>query len=253
MAREESSPNRFDPKKIWIMPIVRVTMIGLVSLALAILVFIVGINLFSQITDLPDGPDTVDWGLLEGITSLITLSLVFGGFLFFIIEYVNNEIQQRKDRAESSFSIYTQIYDRFTNPEDVTARRWIIEHIVPFEESGQTWEDWLKATQAALFHRPDNWQGEIEPGRMHLKHVLNTFDFIGFVDKHYWRVDNAVVEWLSSPVAKIWVRIGPYIRYEADERQEPDYYESVRELGEKCVEWRREHDLPASNTIRDAT
>ena len=104
--------------------------------------------------------------------------------------------------------------------------------------------DWHKS--------PEGWQKERPPGREHLKQILNTLDFIGFVASHYWTIENELVEWMNPLVAKVWERIGPYVEDEAKRRNEPDFYQAARELGDQCLEWRRAKGL-TSIVIDDAT
>ena len=92
------------------------------------------------------------------------------------------------------------------------------------------------------------------PGQTHLKRVLNTLDFVGFVADHYWdmwRTDDELVQWMSSPITKVWERIGPYVEYEAVERQEPDFYQAARMLSQYCLDWRCVHH-PVSRIIDGA-
>jgi hypothetical protein len=176
---------------------------------------------------------------------------VIGGLAFAFTEYVQTTIQQRRESAEASFNIYKEVYDKLMNPEATAARRWIILNL-PTRQNGEDDGAWLKRTTAALNERPKGWKGERPPGSDHLKEVLNTFDFIGFVAKHYWNMDYALVSWMSPSVAKVWERISLYVNDEAIRRHEPDFYEAAREFGGHCVEWRKEH-YPQSIVIRDAT
>ena len=77
-------------------------------------------------------------------------------------------------------------------------------------------------------------------------------DFLGFVGKHYWNMENELVSWISPSVAKVWERISLYVENEAELRSEPDFYESAREFGQYCVQWRNER-YPKSTVIKGAT
>jgi len=133
----------------------------------------------------------------------------------------------------------------------VEARRWIILNL-PTRQEHEDDQAWLGRTIAALDERPEEREDGRPPGRDYLKEVLNTFDFIGFVAQHYWKMENELVTWMSPPVAKVWERIHLYVEYEAKQRNEPDFYESAREFGKYCVEW-RDKRYPKSNVISDAT
>lgn len=246
-----SSP--FDPKQIERKTRRRLWKTGVFS----ILVFVAVLSLillvmFPLTIYLPRGDDAkpINWNLLEGIASLITVSLVIGGLAFAFFEYVQTSVQQSRENAETSFNMYKEIYYKLMKPEAVEARRWIITNLPTKKDLDD--ETWLKQTISALDKIPRGWKSERPPGRDYLKEVLNTFDFIGFVAQHYWKMENELVTWMSPPVAKVWERIQLYVEYEAEQRNEPDFYESAREFGQYCVEWRNER-YPKSNVIKDAT
>jgi hypothetical protein len=245
--------SRFDPKQIRRETIGRLIPMGLISLAVVILIFFGALYLFPYTTSLPDEARTkpIYWGNLEGFASLITMSLVIGGLAFAFTEYLQTTIQQRRESAEASFNIYKEVYDKIMNPEAMATRRWIILNL-PTRENQEDDQAWLKRTIAALDKRPKGWESDRPPGRDHLKDVLNTLDFLGFVGKHYWNMENELVTWISPSVAKVWERIYLYVEDEANRRGEPDFYESAREFGQYCVEWRNEH-YPKSTIINNAT
>ncbi len=211
------------------------------SACIAVGVFVVSLLLFYLTPNLPNGPDELNWSLLEGFMSLLSLALVLGGSVFALREYISNEIQQQKDEKKVAFDVYQVIFDRLMNPEDTAARRWIILNIrvLQPDEDPQTW---VKEIRAKIHEWPDDWRGETSPGQTYLKRVLNTLDFVGFVAEHYWdmwRTDDELVQWMSSPITKVWERIGPYVEYEAVERNEPDFYQAARMLSKYCLQWRR--------------
>jgi hypothetical protein len=250
-----SSP--FDPKEIERETTQRLLRTGIISLIIVAITLWGSIKLFPLTTTLQSATEAgeaakqVDWSLLEGIASLATVSLIIGGLAFAFTEYVQTTIQQRRESAEASFNIYKEVYDKLMNPEATAARRWIILNL-PTRQDGEEDEAWLKRTRAALNERPKGWKGERPPGTDYLKDALNTFDFIGFVAKHYWNMDYALVSWMSPSVVKVWERISLYVNDEAERRHEPDFYIAAREFGQHCVEWRKEH-YPQSIVIRDGT
>jgi len=247
-----SSP--FDPKQIERKTKSRLLMTSVLSVFVFIVVLLLLLLVLFPLTIyLPErrGPGLINWNLLEGMASLVTVSLVIGGLAFAFIEYVQTAIQQSRENAETSFNMYKEIYYRLMNPEAVEARRWIIMNLPAKKDLDN--EIWLKQTVVALDNIPRGWKSERPPGRDHLKEVLNTFDFIGFVAKHYWNMENELVTWMSPPVAKVWERIWFYVEDEADRRGEPDFYQSAREFGQYCVEWRIKQNLPQANVIQDAT
>lgn len=204
--------------------------------------FTVSLVLFPWLTTaFPNSPEEIDWNLLEGFISLITLSLFVGSGVFVVLEYFNNEVQQRQERALASYTIYKDIFDRMTDADETAARRWIIKNIEPFDEKKQTKEAWLVQFQELLFHKPQDWNSDISPGQQYLKRVLNMFDYLGFVSAYYWHMEEEIMEWLSPPSVKVWERISLYVAYQIDERDEPDFYKSACEFGEKCIKWRADN------------
>jgi hypothetical protein len=258
MDNKITSSEGFNPERIRSQTSRGIIVTGFVSLLFSIAVFILGLFLFPFTSTLPDsvgiGSNTrpVNWSVLEGMASLATLALVVGGVVFAFIDYIQNAIQRKRDDAEASFNIYREVYDRLMNPEAIIARRWIIENLPTLEDTGNDKKIWLDRINIKLNEVHHGWKGERPPGKEYLKEILNTFDFIGFVAKHYWNMENELVMWMSPLIAKIWERIEYYVEEEARQRNEPDYYESARQFGKYCVEWRQKH-YPKSNFVKNAT
>ena len=248
----------FDPKRIQTRIRWEIVALGIISIIVSFAIFLLGIVLFPLTSALPGtvgvGENTrqIDWGMLDGIASLATMSLFIGGITFAFLEYVQTAIQRKRENAEASFNIYTELYDRLMKPESLAARRWVILNLPTIEEAGNDKQAWLKRVTLQINQKPDGWSGERSPGKEYIKEVLNTFDFLGFVAKHYWNMENELVQWMSPSIAKVWERIEYYVEEEARLRQEPDYYESAREFGKYCVEWRKKH-YPQSKIIKNAT
>ena len=246
--------NPFDPKQIEQKTKARLLRTSLISLIVFFAVLLLILRfLFPLTTYLPDSNPggEINWPLLEGIASLITVSLVIGGLAFAFIEYVQTAVQQSRENAETSFNMYKEIYYKLMTSEAVEARRWIILNL-PTKQDHEDDQAWLRRTIDALDKLPQGQEGGRPPGRDYLKEVLNTFDFIGFVAKHYWNMDNELVTWMSPPVAKVWERIHLFVEHEAKLRNEPDFYESACEFGQYCLEWRNAH-YPPSTIISDGT
>lgn len=223
------------------------------AIVVFLVIFLGGILLFPYIaTNVPDGPQQVDWSLLEGFMGLLTVALIAGGSFFALFEYINSERQQKREGAETSFNIYSQIFNRLMNDEDTAARRWIILNI-PVLQPEQDHQEWLDEVKVLLNQHPEGWTGDSPPGQAYLKRILNTLDFVGFVAENYWDMDNELVEWMSGPITKVWERIGPYIEDQAVQRKEPDYYRAARALSQYCMEWRKREGLPQSVIVRGST
>lgn len=256
--RRTNCQDRFDPAQVSKRVSYTLLGAGAASIVIVVLAFVAALWLFPLTTRLPKtagsgelGPE-IPWGLLEGIASLATLCLVIGGLVFAFIEYRRNAIHESRESAQSSFNIYKEMYDRLTNPEATAARRWIIQNLPTLEQMGGDQEAWLAHTQELLDQRPKGWTEPRPPGREHLKRILNTFDFIGFVADHYWTIENELVEWMNPVIAKVWERVYYCVEDEAARRKEPDFYIAARKLGDECLEWRRNKNL-TSVILDDAT
>jgi ABC-type multidrug transport system fused ATPase/permease subunit len=249
--------NAFDPKQIEWETRNRLMRTGLISASVVVFILILSIVAFPLTTRLREtypigeAEKEVNWSLLEGISSLITVALVIGGVAFAFTEYIQSTVQQRRESAEAAFNIYKEVYEKLMNPEATAARRWLILNL-PVRQPREDDQSFLQRTTQALNKMPEGYTGERPPGLDHLKDVLNTFDFIGFVAKHYWNMDQALVSWMSPSVTKVWERISLYVEDEAKRRNEPDFYQAAREFGRSCVQWREEH-YPKSNIISAGT
>ena len=249
MSQKHSAARSFNPHEIRNQTIITAIGVGFISWICVVVTFLGGLGFFSFTLLFPeqfefgDHIRNVDWGRLDGIAGIATVSLVVGGILFAFINYVQTAVQRRREDAEASFSIYREVYDRLMDEDAIEARRWIIFNLPTLEECGNDQEKWLDRVNAQVNRVPHGWKGDRAPGKEYLKNVLNTFDFIGFVAKHYWNMDNELVRWMSPSIAKVWERIEVYVEAEAKERKEDDYYESAREFGKQCVLWRKKEGL----------
>ena len=242
MDQPEHNQTRYNPVTIHDEIKHKLVQYGVIAAVFALAILVIVPLVFPRaIAAFPDSPPKTDWNYLEGFISLITLSLLVGGGVFVFMEYRRKEIQQKRDSALASFNIYKDVFDRMTALDETAARRWIIRNIQPLDETKQTKEAWLTEFQDIVFNKPDGWIDEIPPGKMHLKRVLNMFDYLGFVSEHYWHMEEGIMEWLSPPCVKVWERIGPYVESEAIKRNEPDFYLSAWKFGEDCIEWREKN------------
>ena len=244
----------YHPEKIKRATTWRIVGLGLLSLIVVIATFGLGLAFFPLSTQLPDklAAKTVDWNVLGSLTGLLTTGLILGGLVFAFAENLQSASQRELERAVSSFNIYQQVFDRFMNPEAQADRRWVILNLPTLAELGGDRTAWLAQISARLNEVPPGWQAERSPGREHIKNVLNSLDFVGFVAEHYWSMENELVFWISPAVSKVWERIGGYVEEEARLRDEPDYYESARKFANYCLTWRAEH-YPRSKIIQDGT
>lgn len=254
MNNELSLTEGFNPRQVRR----RTTLGALLAGFIALLFVATTFYYFPQATGLPDMYLTVgnsrqiNWDRLGDITSLATFSLVVGGVVFALINYIQNAVQRKRDDAQASFNIYKEMYSRLMNPAALEARRWVIVNLPTLEEMGNDKEAWLDCIQSKVDKTPRGVKNVRSAGKEYIKEILNTFDFIGFVAKHYWNMENELVIWMSPPVAKVWERIYLYVEEEARLRNEPDYYVSARQFATYCMEWRRKN-RPPSKIIKNGT
>jgi hypothetical protein len=78
-------------------------------------------------------------------------------------------------------------------------------------------------------------------GRAAVKTVLNSLDRVAFLSQSGWIPEEMIMPCMNSMVVKAWARLEPYVLYESQRRQEPDYYVHAQELAERCRTWRAEH------------
>ncbi len=257
MLKRRRSREGFSPLRIRIFTMLLAVVPVLFAMATTFIVFKYGLEYFPRTTLLPTefqvGPEAkeIHWDFLGSITSLATLALILGGLVFAFIDYVQGAVQRKREESESSFNMYKEMYDRLMNPASIEARRWVIVNLPTLEKMNNDRDAWLATVKSKINEAPPDSMTRA-PGKEYVKHILNDFDFIGFVHKNYWKMEEELVNWMSSPVAKVWERIYLYVEEEAKERKERDYYESAREFGDHCMRWRRENH-PQSRVVDDAT
>lgn len=244
--------NQYAPKKIWKQTRNRLIITFILSILLSLAVSLVVLFAF-QPQDLTT--HGVDWDVVSGFVGLITVALTAGGAFFIGSEYINRGVIRQREQTEAALSIYTTLYERLMNDEDIAARRWIITQIDPLPENAteQEKESWLANFTDTVHNSPTVKDSNLPIGHAYLKRILNTLDFIGFVDRHYWDMEQELVDWMSAPVAKVWERIEPYVEQEARLRQEDDFYCDAKYFGIKCVQHRQEKNYPSSKIIEHGT
>ena len=161
------------------------------------------------------------WPMLEALSTAGAVAQVLGGGVV--------ALWQLRDSVDSrNLSIYNEIFERLMSEENIEARRWIYLHLPDDPAAG------LDALDPA--------------GQWHVKRVLNSLDHLGFLLEQDWitaEAEDAIIKWVSPFVVKVWAKLERYVDYEAQRRHEPDYYDSIRKLAQRCVEWRRRY-LPES-------
>lgn len=258
MSGSSNHKEGFNPKRIQFLTTVWAVVPGVIAVGATLCFFLFCLLIFPLTTFVPNllpvkpNPAPIQWDFLGSMTSLATFALILGGLVFAFIDYVQNAVKRKREESESSFGIYKEMYDRLMSSNAVEARRWVIMNLPTLEKMNNDRDAWLAYIKNKIEEIPTGSISDRAPGKDYVKQILNDFDFIGFVNKNYWKMESELVEWMSSPVAKTWERIYPYVEEEAKTRNEPDYYESAREFGNYCVEWRRKN-RPPSTVIPNAT
>lgn len=185
------------------------------------------------------------WVSLEGVASLITTGLLVGGGLFAGAEYIESEEARRQseqDRRRAEHDRLRQEYiftvERLMNEDETNIRRWILMNI-PALTADMDRDQWIAQTRDIIFRNP-NTPSDPRIGQRHIKHVLSTFDSLGFIMHNFGSIGQSehLMDWMNPMVFKVWERIGPYVEEEAARRNEPNYYLWARKLGKTCAEWR---------------
>lgn len=205
------------------------------------------------------GADLTNWASLEGISSLITTGLLVGGGLFAGAEYIESEEARRQAEQDRSRAVHDRLrqeyiftVERLMNEDETNIRRWILMNISILKEDMDR-DEWIAQTRETIFRNP-NSPSDPRIGQRHIKHVLSTFDSLGFIMHNFGTLSQSehLMDWMNPMVYKVWERIGPYVEEEARRRNEPNYYLWARRLGQTCAEWRTQRNYPPPEYVDDA-
>ena len=192
----------------------------------------------------------VNWDLLGGYASVISLALLLGSLAFALAEYNDKEnarlrekLVEEREKAKLSYDIYQAIFEKLTAPEQEAARRWILSNI-SLKKGDEGIAAWYEKTHAKIMAHQKGIEDDVPEGQRSVKLTLNCFDYIGFIANHYWDIDEDSLDWISPPIAKVWKRIGPYVAHIRTLRRAKDYYLSAEHIGNRCIQWRQERGLP---------
>ena len=151
------------------------------------------------------------WAMIEALSTAVAAAGVIGaGFIAY------------RELSELASSRHMEVADKLFNElnsrENVAARRWIFQNLPDDPEEGI---------------------GAMTPdGRAVVKQVLNSLDRVAFLTQTGWIHDEMILPWMNPMVVKAWAKLEPYVDYESQRRNEPDYYEHARKLAERCRDWR---------------
>jgi len=230
--------------------------IGITSLIFVIMGFLIIVNLFPPFSNYTLGRE-VEWNLLEGYASVISLALLAGGLTFAVTEYTSKEnareaekLAEQREKAKLSYDIYKAIFDKLTDPKQEAARRWILTNIT-IKKDDEDIAAWYKKTHAKIIK--GGGRNELPEGQKAVKLTLNCFDYIGFIAIHYWEIEADSLDWISAPIAKVWRRLGPYVEQVRALRNTTDFYTSAEHVGKLCIGWRKDKGMDdeeiAKNTV----
>lgn len=154
------------------------------------------------------------WAMTEALSTAAAAATVVGaGFIAY------------RELSEMASSRHMEVADRlFTelnSPENIVARRWVFQHL-PSEPA-------------------EGLRQLTDEGRANVKRVLNSLDRVAFLTQSGWIPDEVIMPWMHPMIAKSWEKLGPYVRYEQERRNEPYYYRYACELAERCHVWRARH------------
>ena len=183
-----------------------------------------------------------NWDLLGGFVSVLTLSFLIGSIVTTVIDRINADVVESREKVKLSYDIYRSIFEKLTDPEQEAARRWILANI-PIKKDNEDIDAWYGQTHAKIMAGGSEADTSLPEGQRFVKMTLNCLDYIGFIAKHYWDIEDDSLDWLSPPVAKVWRRLGPYVLQVRKLRHATDYYAFAKYIGDLCIEWRRQGGL----------
>jgi hypothetical protein len=191
-----------------------------------------------------------DWDLLSGFVGVLTLSFLIGGLVTSVIDRVNADVIVSREKAKLSFEIYQAINEKLTDPGQEAARRWILVNIT-VKKQDEDVDAWYARTQQKIMALDGGSEDGLPDGQRAVKMTLNLLDYIGFIAKNYWDIEDDSLDWLGLPIAKIWRRIGPYVLEIRSQRKASDYYVFAEYIGRLCIQWRQDRGLPDEEFARN--
>lgn len=195
-----------------------VILVGFIFWVLGILIFWALLNIL--------GVSTGYWVMLEALSTAVAAAAVLGVGII-----AHNELNEA---ARGRYlNVADRLFDELNSPENIDARRRVFTNLPENPQEG-----------LRMISSED---------RAAVKRVLNSLDHVAFLTQAGWIPDELVMPWMNPMVVKSWEKLGPYVAYESQRRNEPDYYQHVRALAERCLVWRSRHLKDARITwVEDA-
>ena len=154
------------------------------------------------------------WAMVESLSTAVTAAAVLGAGYLAYHELNEQAITRHLEIADRLFAELNSI-------ENIAARRWIFQNLTEGPEEG-------------IPSLP-------EEGRAAIKTVLNSLDRVAFLTQEDWIPEDMIMPWMNPMIVKAWVKLEPYVMYERQRRNEPDYYEQAQELAQRCLTWRKKN------------
>lgn len=113
--------------------------------------------------------------------------------------------------------VANRLFEELNSTKNIEARRWVFMNLHEIPEEG------IEALS--------------KEGRAAIKQVLDSLDHVAFLTQAGWIPDEIIMPWMHPMISKSWVKLEPYVNYERQRRNEPDYYQTVSELARRCHAW----------------
>jgi hypothetical protein len=166
------------------------------------------------------------WAMTEALATAVAAAAVLGGVILAYRELAEASTTRHIEVAD-------RLFDELNDPANLAARRHVFQALPDDPAAG-----------SALLSVQD---------RDAIKHVLNSLDRVAFLTQAGWIPEDMVMPWMSPMILKSWIKLQPWVDYEAERRREPEYYRQVGVLGERCLAWRKAHGLRTDVTwVEDA-
>jgi hypothetical protein len=161
------------------------------------------------------------WGMIEALSTALAAAAVFtAGFVAY------RELSEATDSRY--LEIINQLFKELNSSTNIEARRWVYLNLPENPEKG-------------LHEMEDDSRDKV-------KRVLNSLDHVALLTQLNWVDEDMYMPWISPMVVKTWGKLAPYVDYESQRRNEPDYYKAARKLATRCQIWRASH-YPGAKTI----
>lgn len=185
------------------------------------LLWLAVLYLFWRVLGAAGGAAPDFWTMTEALsTAAAVATVLMAGF--FAYRELNETTNSRY------MAVADSLFEELNSPDSIRARRWIFQNLPPDPVT-------------ALAALP-------QEGRDAIKQVLNSLDRVAFLTQAGWIPNDLVMPWMNPMIFKAWIKLKPYVDFEAARRNEPEYYRQVRGLAERCLAWRTAHGLSTEVT-----